>query len=196
MWPVIAGGAALLTLGYLAMTGKAHAKTVNISKPKAKVDTVPRAEPVFKAEPSVPPFRPDESKPGPVEGRPLTMQEIQVLHPGAIEVATNPTGSKVIQKPDGGLVTVLPEITIIGQPFDGASVLTASQGMVNTTKGPLNVRGTPNKTGVIKGNVNKGTIVDITGPIVRGDGSQKAGWAPIKQGGITGYSSADYLEIA
>lgn len=161
-------------------------KKANAAVAPAPVRVPPAAKPAPVFKPEAPVFKPEAPKaPAKVDADIIE----DMTKKGAVQVATNPSGSVVMKKPDGGLITVLPTIEIVGNSGP------TNQGMVQTQKDPLTVRDKPSAQGKKLGTVARFSIVDITGPIVKGDGSQTKGWAPIKQGNLAGYASADLLEL-
>lgn len=106
---------------------------------------------------------------------------------GAVHVQTEATGAQVFRKPDGGLVTVIPDVTVTaGQASNSA--------FVNTVRDPLNIRSKPDSNSAKVGSAPKDSALQITGKIVSGPGSKK-GWAPVQKPGtsITGFAAVDYL---
>lgn len=185
MWPVIAGGAALLGLALYASSSKAKSK-VPLPAPPAPAkgkqapatktpDFAPEPAVVFKAEPAV--------------KKVDVADTIDLIKAGAVQVATEATGAQVFKKQDGGLVTVMAPVEI-----EGGGAGATGQAMVNTKTGPMNLRKGPGTNTAVVGSANKGSILDLTGPTVSGPGSAK-GWAPVKQGKLVGYAAVDYLEM-
>lgn len=111
-----------------------------------------------------------------------------VTKTGAVHVETQATGAQVFRKPDGGLLTVLPDVTITaGQASNSA--------FVNTVRDPLNIRSKPDSNSAKVGTAPKDSALEITGKIVSGPGSKK-GWAPVRKPGtsIVGFAAVDYLK--
>ena len=106
---------------------------------------------------------------------------------GAVHIETQATGAQVFRKPDGGTVTVIPDVTITAGKASNSA-------FVNTARDPLNVRAKPDSNAAKLGTVAKDSAVQILGKIVSGPGSKK-GWAPIQKPGttLTGYVAVDYL---
>lgn len=178
IWVPIAAAAGL---GVLLFGSKSTAA----QKPAPKQPNPVPPQPVFK--PETPVFKPPQ--PTPIVPKPVDKDVVeQLTKQGAVTVKTTETGSVVMQKPDGGLVTVMPTVDVTaGQGAKG-------QARVATQRDPLNVRDRPSTDGKVVGKVARNTIVDVTGPVVQGKGSVK-GWAPIRQGNIVGFASVDYLEM-
>lgn len=184
MWPVIAGGAALLGLALYATSSKAKSKVTLPAPPapaKGKQGAATKT-PDFAPEPAVV-FKAETAK------KVDPADTIDLIKAGAVQVATEVTGAQVFKKQDGGLVTVMAPVEITG----GGSGATG-QAVVKTAKDPLNIRKSPSSSGAIAGKANRGSVLDITGPTVSGPGS-KLGWAPVKQGSLQGFASVDYLEM-
>ncbi len=117
--------------------------------------------------------------------------------PAALPASTPPvasnTGNSVVDDVVNFLNTA--DDVITNAAATGDFPVTAVVSTKDTgTAGQLRVRSTPSTSGKEVGTVAHGSLVEITGPAVQGDGTQAGGWAPVSQGSLTGFASMAFLD--
>lgn len=186
MWPIIAAAAGALGVGYLLFSKNAKADPIQFtpSAPRPKAKTSPVSKIPVPTPPAIPII--EKNAPSPTPG--LSTVDVHDPASGAVHVSTQPNGTEIFKKPDGGIVVALPTVDVTaGQgPVGQAQVVTKTD--------PLSMRSKPSTDGAIVTKIPRGAIVAVNGPTVPGKGSTK-GWAPVTYGTFTGFASADYLEM-
>lgn len=171
-------GGAALGVGYL-LFGEKSAKAKTAPAPKSPLPAVPSAS---KVEVVTAP------KGSGTLGTVSQSSIDDVTKTGAVHIETQATGAQVFRKPDGGLLTVIPDVTVTaGQASNSA--------FVATQRDPLNIRSKPDSNSSKVGTAPKDSALEITGKIVSGPGSKK-GWAPVRKPGtsIVGFAAVDNLK--